>query len=101
MGASNSIGSKRYFVKDIVLKGEMKLANTRTKRSLTKFGIGVKKRLAELNMEQKELAQMLGVSESYLTDVLRGDKPGHKYMDSINEILGFSSKKDKQLKEVI
>lgn len=82
-------------------KEAIKLANKRTKRSLTKFGIMVKKRLAELNMEQKELAQVLGVSESYLTDVLRGNKPGHKYMDSIHEVLGFNGKGNKQLKEVI
>ncbi|MFT9496338.1 helix-turn-helix domain-containing protein [Anaerosolibacter sp.] len=74
---------------------------TRAKRALTKFGIKVKKRLVEMNMEQRELAKALGVSDSYLADVLRGDKKGLKYQDAINEILGFNAGPNKKLKEVI
>lgn len=57
------------------------------RRKLTEFGIKVKKRLLDLNMDQKELASDLGVSESYLADVLRGNKKGLKYVASINHIL--------------
>ncbi|SKC68575.1 helix-turn-helix domain-containing protein [Maledivibacter halophilus] len=70
------------------------------KRKLTSFGIKVKKRLIELNMTQKELANDLGVSESYLADVLRGEKQGLKYLDEIGSILKLETKIE-NLKEVV
>ncbi len=62
------------------------------KRKLTEYGAWVKKRLIELNMNQKQLAAVLGVSESYLTDVLRGSKKGLKYIGKINKILSTTEK---------
>ncbi|GAB6085346.1 helix-turn-helix domain-containing protein [Alkaliphilus crotonatoxidans] len=62
------------------------------KRKLTEFGVWVKKRLIELNMDQKQLAALLGVSESYLTDVLRGSKKGLKYIGKINKVLAITKK---------
>ncbi len=65
----------------------------KNKRKLTAYGAWVKKRLIELDMQQKSLAQNINVSESYLADVLRGDKKGSKYISLINDILTIDAKK--------
>ncbi|MBE3593153.1 MAG: helix-turn-helix transcriptional regulator [Thermoanaerobacter sp.] len=57
------------------------------KRKLTDFGKLVNDRLAELNMTQKELSQLIGTSEPYLSMILHGERSGKKYMDKIKEIL--------------
>ncbi len=62
------------------------------KRKLTEFGIWVKKRLIESDMNQKQLAKALNVSESYLADVLRGEKKGLKYISQIAYILQSNEK---------
>ncbi|WP_427340874.1 helix-turn-helix domain-containing protein [Caloranaerobacter sp. DY30410] len=71
------------------------------KRKLTIFGVKVKQKLAEKNMEQKELAKIIGISPSYLTDILRGRKQGLKYKTLINEVLEIDGENDKSLKEAI
>lgn len=57
------------------------------KWKLTPFGIKVKKRLLEKDMTISELAEQIGVKQSYLSQVLYGDKKGYKYMDKICSIL--------------
>lgn len=47
------------------------------------FGMKVKKRLIELNMTQRELANELGINENYLTDILRNRRSGDKYREAI------------------
>lgn len=42
------------------------------KRKLTKFGIEVKKKLIEKQITQYELAQKVGTSRKYLTDIMYG-----------------------------
>lgn len=38
------------------------------------FGIEVKKRLLDMGMKQTELAEKIGVSESYISEVLSGKR---------------------------
>lgn len=57
------------------------------------FGIIVKKRLIELSMTQRQLAQEIGVNENYLTDILNGRKAGTKYKGAINSRLGIGEEK--------
>ena len=59
----------------------------REKWKLTPFGIKVKKSLLEKNMTVSELAERIGVKQSYLSQVLYGDKKGHKYLDEICTLL--------------
>lgn len=51
------------------------------------FGMEVKKRLVELDMTQRELANAIGVNENYLTDILRGRRSGKKYRPAICRLL--------------
>ena len=55
--------------------------------SKPKFGVEVKKKLIELNMTQRELANLLGANENYLTDILNGRRSGKKYRSQIIKIL--------------
>ncbi|HHW57104.1 MAG TPA: helix-turn-helix transcriptional regulator [Clostridia bacterium] len=59
------------------------------KRKLTDFGKLVNDKLAEINMTQKELAQLIGTSEPYLSMILHGERSGKKYKDKIKEILNL------------
>lgn len=59
------------------------------KRGLTKFGELVNERLVELNMTQKSLAKEVGVSEVYLSMILRGKRSGKKYKNDILRVLGI------------
>lgn len=64
-------------------------------------GIKIKKRLVELNMTQRELANRVGMNENYLTDVLKGRRSGKKYMDDIMKVLGLDEKHYRPMRGVI
>lgn len=57
------------------------------KRKLSEFGRLVNERLVELNITQKQLAQMIGTSEAYLSMILHGERSGKKYRDKIEKFL--------------
>jgi transcriptional regulator with XRE-family HTH domain len=64
---------------------------TTNKNPRPAFAIKVKKRLIELNMTQRQLAQEVGMNENYLTDVLAGRRSGQKYRAAIKERLNLGS----------
>lgn len=49
----------------------------------------IRKRLIDLDMTQRELAQKIGMRESYLGDILSGRKSGTKYAEKIYKVLGL------------
>jgi len=57
------------------------------KRTLTPFGEDVKRKLIEINMTQKKLAEEIETSEVYLSLILYGERSGSKYLDKIRMIL--------------
>jgi transcriptional regulator with XRE-family HTH domain len=59
------------------------------KHKLSPFGKIVSDRLHELNLSQKNLAKRIGARESYLSDIMRGRRPGHKYKYKILEELNL------------
>lgn len=60
----------------------------RGKREKTAFGKEVVKRLIDKGIEQKELADMVGMSYRYLNDIIHGQSGmGGKYIPAICEIL--------------
>lgn len=56
-------------------------------RNLTTFGVEVKKKLIEMRMTQKQLAQQIGTSDVYLNLILHGERSGNKYNCKIIKIL--------------
>lgn len=73
--------------KSDVTKGVEEMNNK--KRSIPYFSVRVKKRLVELDMTQRQLAEEVGMSEKYLTEVLRGRRSGARYREAILETLGI------------
>ena len=71
------------------------------KKPLPLNGIKIKKRLVELNMTQRELANTVKMNENYLTDVLNGRRSGKKYMDKIIQVLGIDEKHYQSMREVV
>jgi transcriptional regulator with XRE-family HTH domain len=57
------------------------------KRRLTPFGEKVKKRLVELNITQKKLAEKIGTSDVYLSMILYGERSGNRYNEKIKKTL--------------
>lgn len=51
------------------------------------YGIKVKKRLIELDMSQKELAEKVGISTPNLNEILKGKRKGWKHRDKIDFVL--------------
>lgn len=53
------------------------------------FGKEVKKRLIDIDMSQKELANRLGYSASYLVEILRGSRGAENARRKICEAVGL------------
>lgn len=50
------------------------------------LGAQVRSELFKRKMSQKQLAEMLGISSAYLTDIIRGRKDGPKAQERIKHI---------------
>lgn len=56
---------------------------------LTPFGKEVEKALIDRDMEKGELARIRGISQPYLTDILKGTRDGKERKKQIAEYLGL------------
>jgi len=68
----------------------------RNRRKLTLQGRLIKNRLWEVGMTQKELAEQLEISPTYLGDILKGRRSGSKHMERIYNILKIEAEELKQ-----
>ncbi|PZM64828.1 transcriptional regulator [Paenibacillus dendritiformis] len=59
----------------------------RKKRELTPIGKVVKKRLIEVGITHRQLAQEIGTSEQYLNSILFGARSGRNYLPKIARTL--------------
>ncbi len=59
------------------------------KIKLTPFGKEVEKALIDMDMDKGELARAIGISQAYLTDILKGTRPGTERKKQIAEHLGL------------
>lgn len=50
------------------------------------LGVQVKSALWKKDMSQKQLAEMVGISSAYLSDIIRGRKDGPKAQEHIKHI---------------
>ena len=66
------------------------------RRTPTPFGRAIKVRLAELNMQQRDLAKLLGTSNAYVTYLIYGDRRDEQWVASICEALSMPQPKDEQ-----
>lgn len=57
------------------------------RRTPTPFGRAIKIRLCELDLEQKDLARMLGTSSAYVTYLIYGDRRDDAWVERICEAL--------------
>lgn len=62
----------------------------KSNRELIPFGREVKKRLIDLGKTQRWLAEEIGTSETYLNQILHGERKGTKYTGKIKNILNFN-----------
>ena len=63
------------------------------KNKLTPLGKDIKKKLADKDMSQVELAERVGTSKSYLSRIMRGGKSGEKYLTAICIVLDLDSER--------
>ena len=60
------------------------------KNKLTPLGKDIKKKLVDIDMSQVELAERVGTTKSYLSQVMRGGKSGEKYLTAICAVLDLN-----------
>ncbi|GMQ61169.1 helix-turn-helix domain-containing protein [Vallitalea maricola] len=65
----------------------------KTRRMTTEFGKQVKQALIQKNLTQHDLALIVGISDSYLCDILKGLKRPQKHVNQICSILEIEEKK--------
>jgi len=70
---------------------------TTTKDPKVLFGIEVRKKLIEVGMTQKQLANEVGSTEEYIWHITHGRRKGTKYIPKIITVLQM----DHEMKEVI
>lgn len=62
----------------------------RRKRELTAFGLWLKRKLLDLGLEQKYFVKEVGISETYLIDLMYGGRSGEetkkKIISAINRL---------------
>ena len=64
------------------------------RRMPTPFGRAIKVRLAELNMQQRDLAKLLGTSNAYVTYLIYGDRRDEAWIARICQVLNMPPPKD-------
>ncbi|GIP57873.1 helix-turn-helix domain-containing protein [Paenibacillus woosongensis] len=57
----------------------------------TEFGAEARKIMFQKNIKMKDIAQELGVSVSYVSDILKGARYGEKQKPLIAKMLGMES----------
>lgn len=65
----------------------MRKKRKKGKAKLTPLGKAIKKKLVDKGMTQKQLAEELGASETYLCDIFIGRRTGEKYLERMAQIL--------------
>jgi len=55
----------------------------------TEFGVEARKIMLQKNIKLKTLAEELGVSASYVSEIFKGTREGKKYKGQIAKILGM------------
>lgn len=63
------------------------------KRELNLFGIQCKKRMIEVRISQKVLAEKVGSTDKYLDLIFHGERSGAKYVYKIAKILDINLEK--------
>ena len=64
------------------------------RRMPTPFGRAIKVRLAELNMQQRDLAKLLGTSNAYVTYLIYGDRRDEAWIARICQVLNMPPPKE-------
>ncbi|WP_025848730.1 helix-turn-helix domain-containing protein [Paenibacillus ehimensis] len=57
----------------------------------TEFGAEARKIMFQKNIKMKEIAQELGVSVTYVSEIFKGTRPGEKQKPLIAKLLGMES----------
>ena len=68
------------------------MPNKSKDKKLTAFGKKVKKRLIDLDMEQKDLAKALGVSSMTVSHILYGERSGEEWIPKICAALDMNTR---------
>lgn len=61
----------------------------------TSFGRYIKKRLIDMDMQQKELAEQIGTTPATITYIIYGERPADKWVEAICYALGDEGKAER------
>ncbi|GGN99350.1 hypothetical protein GCM10010969_19370 [Saccharibacillus kuerlensis] len=60
------------------------------KKAITPFGWEIKRRLAELEIDQKTFCEMHNIPPSRLSNLINGSRKAAKYRKQVSQLLGLS-----------
>lgn len=66
------------------------------KKPINSFGWTIKKRLAELQIDQKEFCRRYNIPEYRLSNLISGTRKAEKYRKEVMEILGIDEAIDEE-----
>jgi len=61
------------------------------KKAITPFGWEIKRRLAELEMDQKTFCELYHIPPSRLSNLINDSRKATRYRKQVSELLGLSS----------
>lgn len=61
------------------------------KKAITPFGWEIKRRLAELELDQKTFCELHDIPPSRLSNLINGSRKAARYRKQVSELLGLSS----------
>lgn len=65
-------------------------------RKISAFGWEIKRRLAELELDQREFCKKYGIPEARLSEIITGTRPAKRYRKMVEQILGVDSEFEKK-----
>ncbi|BFH11008.1 XRE family transcriptional regulator [Paenibacillus melissococcoides] len=66
------------------------------KRPITALGWEIKKRLAELQLDQREFCRLHNIPENRLGDIITGTRKAVKHREKIQQLLGIGNYPEKK-----
>ncbi|PZM65686.1 XRE family transcriptional regulator [Paenibacillus dendritiformis] len=68
------------------------------KRPVTAFGWEIKRRLAEMQMDQREFCRKYNIPENRLGDLITGARKATRYRQQVERLLGIEYPPEQQAK---
>lgn len=67
------------------------------RRNISAFGWKVKRRLAELKLNQREFCEKYDIPEARLSEIITGTRPAKRYRKIVEDVLEIDFESEKEM----